>query len=253
MALEAQPTRTPDVDYDAIAPSYAADRGASPVVIEELVRGLSRAKIGSLLEMGCGTGDYLAALAGRLGARGFGMDRSLGMLTEGRRKNPGPWVVRADAQRGYPFRDASFDACMSVNVMHYLTDLGGFFAEAYRVTKPGAVAVTVTDSEEDLRRRTQCRYFPETLDVELKRYPPISAIRAAIEQTGWVEVQCTHTERTFPLDRAMLQRFRNKARSSLRLISPAGFQAGMTRLERDLSTGNVLMTESYTYVWARKP
>ena len=78
MAAEAEANRKPDVDYDAIALSYAADRGASPVVVEEIVRGFSRAEIGSLLEMGCGTGDYLETLARQLGVRGFGLDRSLG-------------------------------------------------------------------------------------------------------------------------------------------------------------------------------
>ena len=253
MAPEAEANRKPDVDYDAIASSYAADRSASPVVIEEIVRGLSRAEIGSLLEMGCGTGDYLATLARRLGARGIGMDRSLGMLTEGRRKNPGPALVRADAQSGYPFGDGSFDACTSVNVMHYLKDLRTFFAGAFRVSKPGAMVLTVTDSEEDLRRRTQCQYFPETLEIELKRYPAISTICSVLLETGWTEVERTHTERTFPIKQSTLQGFRNKARSSLRLLPQANFEAGMARLEKDFSAGTVLMSELYTYVWARKP
>jgi len=242
----------PPIDYDAIAESYAAHRRASPKVLEHLTERLSQRQTGSLLEMGCGTADYLAVLAQRMKAPGVGFDKSTEMLRQGRRKHPGLTLNHADAEAAFPFDDNSFDLCFSVNLVHYLANLRAFFAEAYRVAKRPAVVVSVTDSKDDIRRRTVSEYFPETLEIELNRYPAIPQIVSAMEEAGWTGIELTHTERTFPLDSLILEDLQNKARSALRLIRQPCFEAGIARLKRDLVQGEVMMREVYTYVWGNK-
>ncbi len=239
-------------DHDAIARLYAACRDVSPAVVDHLAERLTSPAISSILEMGCGTADYLAALLAKTNACGFGFDKSSKMLEQGRRKHPGAALVRADAEGRFPFQAGSFDACFSVNLIHYVTDLPAFFAEVYRVARPEAVVVTVTDSEEDIHRRTISEYFPQSVPLELDRYPAISEVRRAMEAAGWTGAHVTHTERTFPLDRPVLERFERKAYSALRLIPQSAFEAGIARLKNDLATGGAMVRELYTYVWGRK-
>jgi SAM-dependent methyltransferase len=242
----------PKIDYDAIAPAYAAHREASSAVVDHLAERLSDAAIGSVLEMGCGTGDYLAALVQRMKLPGVGFDHYPEMLRQGRRKHAGVPLVRADAQGPFPFEDESFELCLSVNLIHYLGNLRAFFAEAYRVAKVGALVVTVTDAADDIERRTMSEYFPETLPIELERYPCLCEVRSAMQEAKWRPVGATHIERSFPLERADLEKYESKAYSALRLIPQACFEAGIARLRSDLAKGGAMLRELYTCLWGRK-
>ena len=51
------------MDYDAYAPTYSWARKAVPWVLEPLLRSCSTLSTGaSVLEIGCGTGNYISAL-----------------------------------------------------------------------------------------------------------------------------------------------------------------------------------------------
>ena len=242
----------PTIDYDTIAHTYAAQREVSPAVVEHLAARFAGLQAGSILEMGCGTADYLGALVDRLKIPGFGFDKSSQMLDQARRENPRLTLVRGDAEGRFPFEEDRFNLAFSVNLIHYLGSLRGFFGEVHRVAKGGAIVVTVTDSEDDIQRRTMSRYFPETMEIELERYPSIDAIRTTMDQTGWREIDVTHTERSFALDSLVLERFRRKAYSALRLIPQVCFEAGIARLRKDLDEGGAVVRELYTYVWGKK-
>jgi SAM-dependent methyltransferase len=242
----------PHVDYEAIAASYAAHRSASPWVVEHLAGRLSRHGVASLLEMGCGTADYLAALTRRFSAAGFGFDKSPQMLEQAHRKNPGLTLKQGDAGGRFPFDDDCFDAAFCVNLVHYLSDLRNLFNEAYRVTKPGGTMVAVTQCKDAIRQRTMSRYFPETVQLELVRYPAMGQLRSRMEAAGWAAIEETRTDGTFPLDESMLAQFQNKAFSALRLIPQRCFEAGMASLAADLAAGQIVMREAFTYIWGTK-
>jgi hypothetical protein len=93
-------------------------------------------------------------------------------------------------------------------------------------------------------------YFPETIAVELARYPPIDALRAMYEQTGFVDIEEQMVAFRYPL--TDLQAYRDKAFSALHLISEEAFQRGIARMERDLQKGPVPCVSRYTLVWGTK-
>jgi len=102
---------------------------------------------GTALDIGCGPGNVTSALAAAAGTDGLalGVDISVPMLTRAVRAEAGPQVgfVRADAQR-LPFRDASFDAVVSIAAFQLIPDLDATIAEIARVLRPsGRVAVMV--------------------------------------------------------------------------------------------------------------
>ena len=98
-----------------------------------------------LLDLGAGTGrigrPFVAA-----GDDYVGVDLSLGMLREfARRADAGnrhaPRLVQADGER-LPFRDATFDAVMLIQVMGAARDWRRLIAEARRVLRsPGALVI----------------------------------------------------------------------------------------------------------------
>lgn len=92
-----------------------------------------------LLDIGCGTGHYMA----RLRQRGFavaGVDGSEEMLEHARANNPGAEIARADVE-SVPFPDASFDFVLCIEVLRYLPDARRCVQEMARLLKPGGVCL----------------------------------------------------------------------------------------------------------------
>jgi malonyl-CoA O-methyltransferase len=151
--------------YDQWAQVYDHDENPLVALEEPLVREVLGDVAGlSVLDLGCGTGRHALRLAAA-GAVVTGIDFSEGMLAEARRK-PGAEMVRFlahDLHEGLPFEAASFDRVVSGLVLEHLLDLGGFFAEARRVLRPGGFAVVSAMHPAMFLRGTQARFTdPET-------------------------------------------------------------------------------------------
>ena len=72
---------------------------------------------GSVLDVGCGTGELTVAIAAR-GYRVVGLDRSHGML-EVFRGRAGRWVVQGSSD-ALPFRSGSFDLVVTIATLHHV-------------------------------------------------------------------------------------------------------------------------------------
>jgi ubiquinone/menaquinone biosynthesis C-methylase UbiE len=93
------------------------------------------------LELGCGTGIFLAKVA-RSGARVAGLDLTDDLLAKARARLAGAAnvaLVRGNAE-SLPFPDRSFDAVYGSSVLHHL-DLDRALGEVYRVLRPGGCCV----------------------------------------------------------------------------------------------------------------
>jgi malonyl-CoA O-methyltransferase len=129
--------------YDRWSAVY--DHDANP--LQALEEPLLRAAIGDVngctaLDLGCGTGRHALWLAAN-GAIVTAVDFSEGMMAEARRKPGAERIefIAHDLHQPLPLADGSFDLVVSGLVLEHLQELGGFFAEARRVLKPGGRAV----------------------------------------------------------------------------------------------------------------
>lgn len=129
--------------YDRWALVYDHDANPLPALEEPFVREACGEVAGlAALDLGCGTGRHALWLTAA-GAAVTAVDFSDGMLLEAQAK-PGASRVRFlvhDLHRPLPFVDASFSLVVSGLVLEHLRALPPFFAEAYRVLRPGGLAV----------------------------------------------------------------------------------------------------------------
>ncbi len=158
-----------------------------------------------VLDVAAGTGTSSLPFA-KAGVRVVPVDFSLGMLREGRRRNPELPFVAADAAR-LPFADASFDA---VTISYGLRNVGDYrtaLAEFARVTKPGGRLIVNEFSRPTnaLFRRFFVEWMmtafprlarrfsanPESyvyLAESIQAWPDQRELADAITQAGWVDV-----------------------------------------------------------------
>jgi hypothetical protein len=138
-----------------------------------------------------------------------------------------------------------------VDVVHHLADRRQHFREAHRVLKQGGKGCSVTDSEWMIRHREPlAAYFPETVEIDLARYPRISQLRELMAAGGFGEITANSVE--IPYELTDIQPYRDKAFSSLHLIPAEALERGMQRLERDLRSGPIPCVSRYVLLWGTK-
>jgi ubiquinone/menaquinone biosynthesis C-methylase UbiE len=236
--------------YDTIAADYAAHRSPHPQLLTKLVT-LCRARSPlRILEVGCGTGNYVNSLAGITSARCSGLDPSARMLDLARRRNtPVSWFQ--GFAESLPFPDGSYDFVYSVDILHLVRDRGAFFREAFRVLADGGWFVTVTDSEKTIRQRAFFHYFPEAAEPEVARYPKLGEIPQLLCSSGFQEPHDETIELSYVVsDSAPFER---KVFSFLHLISSESFNRGLDYLRRDLQAGPISCVSRCAIYGGRKP
>ncbi len=206
----------------------------------------------AVLEVGCGTGNYIIAMASMTLCAAWGLEPSAGMLAHARTRASAVRFVAGQAE-AMGLSGNRFDLVFSVDVIHHVSDRAAYFREAYRVLKKGGWLCTVTDSEAIIRKRKPLStYFPETVEPELKRYPRIADLNAQMARVGFETLQEQAVEFSYVL--TDLQIYRERAFSALHLISDNAWNAGLARLEFDLARdGGIPAASMYVLLWGRKP
>ena len=186
-----------------------------------------------LLDAGCGTGSFAAALAPHVGRLTL-IDASHEMLDVARAKLAGtrgaPHVdLHAGQLQALPFEDASFDAVMINQVLHHLDEPPGdqwpehgrVLGELARVLRPGGVLTVNTTSHEQIRHGWWAfSLIPEAIRKLCRRYAPLEVLEALAQSNGM-----TITGRFVPTD-ATIQR-----RHVLRRRGPPGCVVATGRLD----------------------
>jgi ubiquinone/menaquinone biosynthesis C-methylase UbiE len=236
---------TTPVDYENLAEAYARHRHVVGAVFEPLV-----AVVGPttrVLEIGCGTGNYITGIRARVGCRCTGLDPSRAMLAK--ISSNEIETVLGSAEH-LPFPDRSFDFVFSVNVIHHVADSAGAFREAYRTLEKGGMICTATASEWIIRNRLMSQYFPGIIESELRRYQPISQLLAELADAGFSQIREEMVESPYQLDDTAP--YREKAFSALACLEDAAFSQGLRLLEEDVARGPVGGVARQTLLWGSK-
>jgi ubiquinone/menaquinone biosynthesis C-methylase UbiE len=229
-------------NYDSIAAGYDRRYALHEYagVRESLVNFLSsESPVTSVLEVGCGTGHWLALLSRSASLSGErpvlgGVEPSSEMIARARVAAPDSWLVRARAE-ALPWADATFDRVYCINALHHFTDRAQFFAEARRILEPGGGLLTIgKDPHADRDAWWVYDYFPETLDIDRHRFGRVRTLRGEMALAGfaWTEsFECDRIEALMPATEALATGVVDRAYTSqLTVLSDEEFESGVARL-----------------------
>jgi SAM-dependent methyltransferase len=151
------------------------------LVLESLLARAGGAR-GRLLDVGCGTGGVLAALAAR--ATVVGLDYSDLALRYCRSKGLAS-VVRGSAV-ALPFAAGTFDLCVMMDVLEHLDEEGALLADTRRVLRPGGAALISVPA-------FQALWSPHDEAFEHRRRYRRGALEARVREAGLVVEWSSYT------------------------------------------------------------
>ncbi|RIK53136.1 MAG: hypothetical protein DCC57_08775 [Chloroflexi bacterium] len=242
------------VNYDEISRVYDQVRGVDRAVIESFLNGVALDASCTLLDIGCGTGNYTDVMQQLTQARITGLDQSEGMLAKARAKNDQLDFGQGDAQQ-MPFASASFDFIYMTDVIHHVPDIGRLLGEIARVLKLGGKVCIVTQSHAQIARRPIATFFPSIVAVDTARYPDIPQIVAAAAAHGLALVREERLGEGEPTlyGQPFLAAVRARGYSMLRLISDEEYTRGLAQVEAQLAQGDLTVNKAgKTLIWLQR-
>jgi ubiquinone/menaquinone biosynthesis C-methylase UbiE len=238
------------LDAQAATPFWEATKRAS-------IEALELPHPGSALDIGCGAGDEVRAMAAIAGAA-VGVDASRTFVEEARRRTPPDRDARFERARAeqLPFEDDSFDGVRAERTLQHVDDLAAALNEMWRVAKPGARIVAVEPDWDTLvidagplaSTRAVTRAWADSI-----RNPVAGRqIARRLRKLGALDVQAEpRTAAITELDFAEEQYGLTALAQAT--LNPAAARAWLGTLDAHVADGAFLAAVTYFLVVARKP
>lgn len=225
-------------DYNQIASVYDLVRTADHGAVVEMAQQCQLSTESAVLEIGCGTANYLTQVQASYGSEIWGLDASAGMLQKAKAKCPEGHFLEGDATLLEGVPENHFDLVYMVDVIHHIKDINSLFHAVRRVLKPGGKVFVFSDHYAHIRNRLTTRYFPETLSAELSRYQDYPELRDALQKNHYQSI--TEGQVLLGTDPdfgpKLLEIAKVKGYSMFGLITEDALAHGIALLESDISS-----------------
>ena len=208
--------------------------------LKELVKKLLHIEDNStLLDLGCGTGNYTFTLQ-QLVKGVIGIDINAAMLDRARFKFPALQLLRGDV-RHLPFDPDTFDGALAVQVLHHVREKEIFLREAFRVLRKEAYIAVHSCSHRQMRAFWFYHYFPQGLEVDLARIPDSGEIASLLNKVGFsnIGIEICYSDvvvKDETLENYLDKNYRNGV-STFAFLSEKDIEQGCQKIREEIASG----------------
>lgn len=228
---------------------YNHTRKADKYILSRLFHHLGYKPGQTILDIGCGTGNYTIAL-NELGIQFIGIDPSDEMLDIAKSKSPGMEWINGKVE-DIPLENDAVDGCLATLTLHHWNDMKKGFGELNRVLKQQAKIVIFTSTPAQMETYWLHHYFPKMMRVSTDFMPSLETVEMHLKDAGF---QIMHTEKFFvtnELEDLFLQsgkynpslyfneRVRKGISSFASLSNKDEEEQGLRKLQDDIASGEI--------------
>jgi ubiquinone/menaquinone biosynthesis C-methylase UbiE len=184
-------TRAPkpfDYDRSTVPDRYDCSRARSPEVMVRWMDAVAAEVrgVGTIVDLGCGTGRFTGSLHDRFGSRVIGVDPSRNMLGQALRKHE---IARAQFIVGHgeaiPIHDASVDLVFISMAFHHFVEPLRVARECHRVLSPEGCVFLRAGSAERIASYPITPFFPDAVPIMERVLAPVAEICRTFEAAGF--------------------------------------------------------------------
>ena len=215
---------------------YDAGRTLGQSATRDLMEALRRnvrPPVKLVVDLGCGTGRFSAALSETFDAPVLGIEPAANMIAMAKANSDSTKVrlIRGEADR-IPLADGRADLVFMSQVFHHLSDRAAALAEFRRVLRPqGCLGIRQT-TRENLDSYCYQRFFPDARRLDERRLPSRSALLRLARAAGYrlvaLDALCSEIAAT---SADYVAKIALRTYSDLTGISDAAFHRGLSDLE----------------------
>lgn len=190
-------------------------------------------KLHVVLDVGCGTGRFSAALADKFDTDVIAIDPSETMLAKARATIIHPRVIFRQGQAEHlPIDDTSVDLVYLSMVYHHMSDPGIAAREFNRVLRPDGFLCIRNSTLDLLDTVPYLKYFPQAMEFNRKRIPTQNDIIETACANGFSLIKHKAVEQQFAVSlEEYSHKIGHRGLSDLAALTDAEFEAGMRRMK----------------------
>lgn len=172
----------------------------------------------NVIDIGCGTGRYTIPFSELNCALLVGLDKSREMLKTSITKKFNINYLQGTVEN-LPIKNEKFDCIVLSQVFQWINNKERALLEINRILKKDGVFLLNTLSHKQLGELILMKYFPEILEIELKRFPDINEIREMLINSNCNKIEIMNVEEKRQYTISELVKFaEDKATSALRIL-----------------------------------
>ena len=189
-------------------------------------------RIDSVLDLGCGTGRFTAALGKTFGCPVIGVEPSAAMLSVAEAQQARGIEWKSGDAENIPLEDHTVDLVFMSQVFHHLAHPEKSVQEIRRVLAPTGYLAIRNATTENSKHLGWLHCFPEALEIEAKRSHTQQEIKDLVCGQSFALISRQTITQLFAHSyQEYYDKIKNRGLSSLIAISDAAFDSGLQRLQ----------------------